>query len=270
MARKTYTITVILKAFFTDCRAQAKIFISEDIQTVLDLENKISRIFGIKDFHLLSNENLLPSCEDIRLLDKADIVSVLPNDSHTNLLLPKRFYSTIDEPIRCKKKKRQYLDDECPIKGKKCKKEKKEATLFDDEKFDDLTQCKANKKFEDFSNKKNKEIKKCNDTAYINQISQPGQSLSSSAPCSIGKIKDPNLHVEKDKTCSLIDKKLQESVNVEEEKMGGEQCIKVNSEKENNLLSDETSGAVSQITSVANNHTLHNSPRKFKKQQINN
>lgn len=74
MARKDITILLDLQDFFSDDRQRSKILVSQKSTKIADLEDKISQVFGIKRFHLLSDGCFLPSCEDIAIIKNGETV----------------------------------------------------------------------------------------------------------------------------------------------------------------------------------------------------
>lgn len=74
MCIKHFKIILHLNNFFSDHRREARIFINESIKTVGDLENHIQNTFGITGVYLTSHNQFLPSCEDIRLLERGESV----------------------------------------------------------------------------------------------------------------------------------------------------------------------------------------------------
>lgn len=74
MAKSECIILLDLHEFFADDRQRSIILINQNYKKIKDLEDRISDIFGIKEFHLLINDHLLPSCEDIALLKSGDTV----------------------------------------------------------------------------------------------------------------------------------------------------------------------------------------------------
>nr|CAI5864899.1 unnamed protein product [Callosobruchus analis] len=67
-------IAVNLSNFFADHRRQARICVNESIQTIGDLQNKISGIFDVHDFYLVCDNAFLPPSEDIQVLQNNDLV----------------------------------------------------------------------------------------------------------------------------------------------------------------------------------------------------
>ncbi|KAL3288340.1 hypothetical protein HHI36_002788 [Cryptolaemus montrouzieri] len=109
MPKLNFTINVSLKSFFADNRTRAKLFIDENIKNISNLEEKITRIFGIKHFYLLNNGQLLPSCEDIRILDKDAVIRVVPNNFlPPKLLLDDEYYVIDDDIVNNKNKKKKH------------------------------------------------------------------------------------------------------------------------------------------------------------------
>lgn len=94
MAKSECIILLDLHEFFADDRQRSIILINQNYKKIKDLEDRISDIFGIKEFHLLINDHLLPSCEDIALLKSGDTVCIKPNIFPSNSLLLSGLYYT--------------------------------------------------------------------------------------------------------------------------------------------------------------------------------
>lgn len=71
---KEFRITVQLGNFFQDHRREARIFITKHINTIADLEKHITEVFSIRNFYLTCQNHLLPSTEDIRVLQEDETV----------------------------------------------------------------------------------------------------------------------------------------------------------------------------------------------------
>jgi len=67
-----YVISVQLHNFFVDHRANCRIFVKKNMKCIHDLEQHLTELFGVKDFYLLCEKQLLPSNEDIRIIQPGD------------------------------------------------------------------------------------------------------------------------------------------------------------------------------------------------------
>ncbi|XP_044763825.1 general transcriptional corepressor trfA-like [Coccinella septempunctata] len=105
MTANEHIIFLDLQEFFADDRRRSKILINQNCRKIIDLEEKITQIFGITSFHLLSDGHFLPSCEDIALLKNGEVVCVRPSicPSKSNLL-DESFYksSYIEKNLKLK------------------------------------------------------------------------------------------------------------------------------------------------------------------------
>ncbi|CAH1105808.1 unnamed protein product [Psylliodes chrysocephalus] len=106
MAQTNFTLLINLSNFFKDHRKIARIFIGDKITRIQDIQNKITIVFGIENFCLLSNNEYLPPSEDIRILRKDDIVWAIPaqsgNVSYENIDVENEY-----APTKLKKTKRK-------------------------------------------------------------------------------------------------------------------------------------------------------------------
>lgn len=71
---KNFRITLQLSHFFQDHRSLCKVFVNSKMQCISDLQNHIQNIFNIKNFYFLSGGHYIPPSEDIRILQRDDII----------------------------------------------------------------------------------------------------------------------------------------------------------------------------------------------------
>lgn len=73
---RNFRITLYLSHFFADHRSISRIYVTENMKYIRDLENHITKIFELSNPFYLSTNSLhyLPSLEDIRILEKNEII----------------------------------------------------------------------------------------------------------------------------------------------------------------------------------------------------
>ncbi|XP_018570693.1 uncharacterized protein LOC108910548 [Anoplophora glabripennis] len=130
-AVKNFRVIINLCQWFNDHRHRARIFINDNIKTIGDLKKRIENIFQIRDFHLSSRNEYLPSSEDVRILQNDDVVWVVQNNvpktttvvvsNSENIIKNKKRsisiiedYTEQDAPPAKKKKKKKHNQEKSP------------------------------------------------------------------------------------------------------------------------------------------------------------
>ncbi|XP_060534968.1 coilin-like [Cylas formicarius] len=80
---RNFRIYLDLHSFFDDHRRAAVIFVTKNIKTILDLQNRIALIFQIEGFYLCVTDRFLPPSEDVRVLETDQIVRVMRDHTKT-------------------------------------------------------------------------------------------------------------------------------------------------------------------------------------------
>lgn len=74
MERENFRLTVDLSNFFNDYRRKVRIHIDEKIQTIKDIESKLSLLFELNRFYLTCENVYLPPSEDVRVLLQNEVL----------------------------------------------------------------------------------------------------------------------------------------------------------------------------------------------------
>ncbi|KAG5887927.1 hypothetical protein JTB14_003023 [Gonioctena quinquepunctata] len=123
---RNFRVIVNLSNFFSDHRHRARVFVSENIQTIQDLQDKISRIFQIQSFHLTSQNEFLPPSEDVRILQNDELLWATPyrisevNEATAAVQSPQKLNSTgvilklSTSNLTKKRKNSEPAEDEVP------------------------------------------------------------------------------------------------------------------------------------------------------------
>ncbi|CAH0547872.1 unnamed protein product [Brassicogethes aeneus] len=84
---KSFRVIINLNYFYQDHRSIAMIFINENINKIENLEQKVREIFGIDQFYLTCQNRFLPSCEDVRILQKDDLLWAIPKGYYVDTVV---------------------------------------------------------------------------------------------------------------------------------------------------------------------------------------
>lgn len=74
MPLEGFRISVNLSQFFSDHRNRIRLFIGRDMKKIEDIEIKIKNIFGIENVYLTSQNEYLPTSEDVRILQNDEVI----------------------------------------------------------------------------------------------------------------------------------------------------------------------------------------------------
>lgn len=128
---KQFKLIIDLSNFFCDHRTVARIFVKKNFKTIEDIENHIKSIFEIDNFYLSTQNQFLPSCEDVRILDHNDVIRVIKKqlnhnyDFTQNTVNEEQDRNIVNKKKKVKKKiAYQLAEEEIPEKVEKTKKRK--------------------------------------------------------------------------------------------------------------------------------------------------
>ncbi|XP_074032892.1 uncharacterized protein [Leptinotarsa decemlineata] len=126
-------LTINLSNFFCDHRHRARIFVNENIETIQDLQNKISQIFGIDNFYLISQDEFLPPSENVGMLQNGEVLWAMPARPTEAIQVLNETRSAIENNVSSKSRKKISLQVDSTIeKPNKSKKRKKSRHALED------------------------------------------------------------------------------------------------------------------------------------------